>query len=126
MTGRSVPEWRGTTPDTPAPPRVRLRTFERAKGCCHRCGRKISAGETWTLEHLHALANGGENRESNLGVTCNFCLPEKNAEDVAIKKKNARVRKKHVGAKTKTTRPLPGSRDSKWKKTFTRGWERRE
>lgn len=101
---RSVPEWIGRTPDTPAPPRVRLRVFERAGGCCHRCGRKIMAGDTWTLEHLVALINGGGNAEGNLGVTCRWCLPEKNAEDVAEKAKVARVRKKHVGA----TKPRSG------------------
>lgn len=122
---RSVPEWRGATDDTPAPPRVRLRVFERAEGRCHSCGRKINAGESWTLEHLQALINGGENREKNLGVTCNWCLPEKNAEDVAVKKKNASVRKKHVGAEKKTSRPLPGSRDSGWKAKIGGGWERR-
>ena len=122
---RSVPEWIGKTDDTPAPPRVRLRVFERAGGCCHSCGRKINAGEGWTLEHLQALINGGQNRERNLGVTCDWCLPEKNAEDVAVKKKNASVRKKHVGAEKKTSRPLPGSRDSGWKAKIGGGWERR-
>lgn len=97
MTGRSVAEWIGRTPDTAAPDRVRLRVFERAGGCCHRCGRKIAAGEAWTLEHLIALILGGENRERNLDVTCGFCLPVKNAEDVAQKAKNARVAKKHLG-----------------------------
>lgn len=103
---RSVPEWHGATDDTQAPPRVRLRVFEKAGGCCHRCERKIGAGESWTLEHLQALVNGGENRESNLGVTCDWCLPAKNREDVAIKKKNASVRKKHVGA-TRKKKKIP-------------------
>lgn len=96
---RSVPEWRGRTDDTAAPPRVRLRVFERAEGRCHRCERKIGAGEGWTLEHLLAISRGGENRENNLGVTCDWCLPQKNAEDVAAKAKIARVAKKHRGAK---------------------------
>ena len=29
---RSVAEWVGATPDTPVPPRVRLRVFERDEG----------------------------------------------------------------------------------------------
>ena len=103
---RSVPEWRGKTDDTRAPDRVRLRVFERAGGCCHKCGRKIAAGEAWTLEHLLALINGGENREANLDVTCGFCLPAKNAEDMAIKAKNARVAKKHRGL-AKPKRKMP-------------------
>lgn len=114
MTGRSVPAWRGATPDTPAPQRVRLRVFDRAGGCCHRCARKIGAGEGWTLEHLQALCNGGENAEPNLGVTCDWCLPEKNAEDVAIKSKDRRRRAKHVGAAQKRS-SFATARGGKWK-----------
>lgn len=107
ITARSVPEWIGATPDTPAPPRVRLRVFERGEGKCHRCTRKIAAGEKWTLEHLVALINGGQNRESNLGVTCRWCLPEKNAEDVARKSKDYEVRAKHRGIRLKPKHRWP-------------------
>jgi 5-methylcytosine-specific restriction protein A len=93
---RSVTEWIGKTDDTPAPPRVRVRVFERCEGKCGQCGRKIRPGEGWTLEHLIALINSGENRERNLGVTCNWCLPEKNAADVAEKAKTYAVRSKHI------------------------------
>jgi 5-methylcytosine-specific restriction protein A len=97
---RAVPIWIGKTDDTPAPPRVRARVFVACDGKCHRCGRKICTGERWTLEHLIALINGGANAEHNLGVTCDWCLPQKNAEDVAIKAKSARVRLKHIGVHT--------------------------
>lgn len=107
VTARSVPEWIGATPDTSAPPRVRLRVFERCEGKCHRCTRKIAAGEKWTLEHLKALINGGENREKNLGVTCRWCLPEKNAEDVARKSKDYEVRAKHRGIRLKPKHRWP-------------------
>jgi 5-methylcytosine-specific restriction endonuclease McrA len=115
VTARSVPEWIGATPDTPAPPRVRLRVFERAEGKCHRCGRKIAAGEKWTLEHLVALINGGANAESNLSVTCGWCLPAKNAEDVAAKSRTYRKRSKHLGIKAKH-RLIPGSRGTPFHK----------
>ena len=98
MTGRSVAEWIGRTPDTAAPPRVRVRVFDREGGKCHHCTRKIPVGEQWTLEHVKALVNGGENRERNLAVTCGWCLPGKNAEDVAEKARVYRKRAKHVGA----------------------------
>ena len=94
---RSVDEWIGNTPDTQAPPRVRVRVFERDEGKCHDCGRKIRPGETWTLEHLTALINGGENRETNLGLTCDWCLPSKNARDVSEKSKVYRKKKSHLG-----------------------------
>lgn len=94
---RSVNEWIGKNDDTEAPDRVRLRVFTRCKGRCHRCGRKIGPADKWTLEHLLALVLGGQNRESNLGITCSWCLPEKNAEDQAAKSKIARISKKHLG-----------------------------
>jgi 5-methylcytosine-specific restriction protein A len=63
---RSVPEWIGKTDDTPPPPRVRLRVFEAHNGKCHLTGRKIGPADQWDVDHVLALANGGENRESNL------------------------------------------------------------
>lgn len=106
---RSVPEWIGATPDTKPPPRVRARVWERFKGRCHSCGRKIMVWEEWTLEHLKALINGGENRESNLGITCEFCLPGKNADDLAEKAMVARKRNKHLGLDKPKSRPMPGT-----------------
>ena len=103
---RSVDEWIGKTDDTPAPPRVRVRTFDRCQGKCHRCRRKIRPGEKWTLEHLIALINGGKNCESNLTLTCAWCLPEKNAEDVALKSDTYGMRSKHLGV-AKAKRPFP-------------------
>lgn len=113
-TARSVPEWIGTTPDTPVPPRVRLRVFERAKSRCHKCRRKIRAGDSWTCEHMTALINwsgeGHGNRESNLDVTCEWCLPAKNAADVAEKSRTARVKKKHLGLTKPKRQPSPMKR----------------
>jgi 5-methylcytosine-specific restriction protein A len=125
VTGRSVPEWIGETPDTAVPPRVRVRVFDRKDGRCGMCGRKIPAGKRWTCEHVKALVNGGENRESNLGITCDWCLPAKNGADVAEKSSVYRQRAKHIGVKPKG-RPMPGSRASGWRKPFNRPAERRD
>lgn len=111
---RAVDEWIGKTDDSVPPPRVRLRVWDRFKGLCHSCTRKILLGERWTLEHIIALINGGENRESNLGLTCSNCLPVKNAADVAEKSATAETRKAHILPK-----PLSkwgAGRGSKWKR----------
>jgi hypothetical protein len=100
---RSTPEWIGKTDDTPIPDRVRIRVFEAHGGRCHSCRRTITAGERWTCEHVQAICNGGENRESNLDVTCAWCLPGKNAADVKIKAKSYAVRKRHVGVRKPRT-----------------------
>jgi 5-methylcytosine-specific restriction protein A len=93
---REVAEWIGKTDDTPAPPRVRLRVWDRCEGKCHRCARAIPTGDAWILEHFIALINGGENRERNLCLTCSWCKPIKDAEDVAVKAETYRVRSKHI------------------------------
>jgi 5-methylcytosine-specific restriction endonuclease McrA len=100
---REVPEWIGKTPDTPAPPRVRLRVFEKHKGICHLSGRKIMAGDKWQLEHPQAIINGGENRESNLAPALVEPHKVKTAEDLKQKAKNDRVRKRYLGIKKPRT-----------------------
>lgn len=125
MTGRSVKEWVGKTPDTPAPPRVRLRVFEAHSGICALTGRKIMPGDAWELDHKQALANGGENRESNLQPVLKDAHKKKTAKDVAQKSKDRRVRSKHLGIH-KSKSPLPGGRDSDWKQKVGGGWVRRD
>lgn len=108
MTGRSVPEWVGATPDSSVPPRVRLRVFERANGVCHLSGRKIRAGDLWECDHVKALKNGGENRESNLAPALKDAHREKTAEDVDEKSWVARVKAKHLGVWPKSPFRLKG------------------
>ena len=108
MTGRSVPEWIGSTPDTPIPPRVRLRVFEAHGGVCYLSKRKIRAGEKWQADHVVALINGGENRESNLAPALADAHAVKTRADVAVKSKVARQRAKHLGIFPKSPRKLQG------------------
>ena len=112
---RSVPEWVGKTDDTKIPPRVRLRVFEAHKGVCHLTGQKINPGDLWDCDHVLALVNGGENRESNLAPALRKAHRIKTAQDVAKKATERRKRQKHLGIH-KTSNPLPGGRKSKFKK----------
>ena len=121
---RALDEWVGKSDDEVPPPRVRVRVFDRCKGRCGLCRRRIRAGDKWTLEHVKALINGGENVESNLDVTCSWCLPEKNAADVAEKSTIYRKRRKHLGVKPKS-RPMLGTKASGWKKPMNGPGERR-
>lgn len=102
-TARSVAEWRGATPDSPVPARVRLRVFERYKGCCYLSGRKIRPGERWDLEHIIALSLGGEHAESNLAPALVAPHRIKTKADRRIKAKNDRVSKGHLGIKKPRT-----------------------
>lgn len=100
---RSVPEWIGKSDDAKVPPRVRLRIFEREGGICHLSKRKIQPGEKWELDHIVALINGGEHRESNLAPALVQPHREKTRQDVAAKAKSARVRSKHLGIRKAPT-----------------------
>lgn len=92
---RPVKEWIGSTDEQRAPPRVRLRVFDRESGKCHICRQPI-IGKKWALDHVTALINGGENRESNLKPVHIACHAEKTAADVAEKAKVAEKRKAHL------------------------------
>lgn len=117
---RRVEEWIGKTPDTPIPPRVRLRVFERHNGICYLSGRKILVGDLWDVEHVTALVNGGENRESNLAPALRDKHKEKTAKDVKEKSINRSKRMKHLGIRKKK-RTIPGRKfdgtpiPSRWK-----------
>lgn len=98
---RSVPEWIGKTHDSPIPPRVRLRVFERCGGICHLSNRFIRAGEAWQLDHIVSLVNGGEHRECNLAPVLTEPHRAKTAEDVREKSIVRRKRMKHLGISAK-------------------------
>lgn len=96
----NLKEWIGKTDDSKAPPRVRQKVFDRDGGKCHLCGHAIKVpAETWDLDHVIALANGGENREANLAPAHKHCHLAKTGKDVAEKSKVAAIRQKHTGAK---------------------------
>lgn len=94
---RSVSEWIGKTDDHRAPPKVRDRIISRHP-CCHLCGQPIQTGQRWDLDHVIALINGGENRESNLRPAHTKCHKDKTARDVAEKAKVAAIRMRHNGS----------------------------
>lgn len=107
MTGRTVPEWIGATPDAKVPKRVRARVFLREGGRCYLTGRAIRVGEAWDLDHRLALCNGGEHRESNLFPALKDPHRQKTAADVGAKAKADRIRAKHLGLWPKSTRAIP-------------------
>lgn len=100
---RRTDEWVGKNDDSMPPPRVRLRVFEAHGGVCHISGRRIQAGEAWQLDHIVALINDGENRESNLAPALTAPHKAKTRADVAEKARVARKRKAHLGLKKPRT-----------------------
>jgi len=94
---RAVKEWIGKTDDTRPPPRVQLRILERHEFRCYLTGVEIRDGDRPHIEfdHVVALVNGGENRETNLAPAFRKAHREKTKRDVAEKSK---VRKKQAKA----------------------------
>lgn len=95
---RPVKEWIGKHHGVNIPPWVRLRVFDRDGGICHLCKLPIKTGETWQADHVVALINGGEHRETNLAPAHSHCHVGKSAQDLREKAKVAKVRGKHTGA----------------------------
>lgn len=124
---RQTEEWIGATDDSRPPPRVFLRIFLKHDGrCACGCNRKIAPGEHWQLDHIVALINGGENRETNLQPLLTEHHANKTKADVAQKSQTYRKRLSHHGIRAKSSRPMPGSRASGWKRKLDGTVERRE
>jgi 5-methylcytosine-specific restriction protein A len=121
---RSTDLWVGATDDTPIPPRVRLRVWERDKGVCQcGCGIKID-NKPWDTDHTVAIINGGSNSEDNLRTLLRSHHREKTAKDVQEKSMVRRKKMKAIGLKPKG-RPMPGSRASGIRKRMDGTVERR-
>ena len=108
MTGRTVEEWRGKTPNSTPPASVRARVFLAHNGRCHISGRPIRPGDVWELEHVRPLSMGGENRERNLAPALSDAHREKTAAEAGVRAKADRVRQKHLGIFPRSRRPLKG------------------
>lgn len=113
---RSVPEWEGKTHDSSIPDRVKVRIFDRYNGRCYLSGRKISAADKWHCEHIIALANGGQHRESNIAPALVEPHKEKTREDRKTQSRIYKIRKRNLGLKKPKGRPLIGTKASGWKR----------
>lgn len=112
---RELPEWIGKTDDAAIPQRVQLRVF--ASGFCQKCGRQLRPGH-WDCDHIVAIINGGEHRESNLQPLCiSPCHSDKTRGDIAEKARTYRKRKSNLGMKKPSK--FACSKQSKWKKKVT-------
>ena len=105
-----------TTPRGSMSPTRRLKIFERHFGRCCLCESKIKAGDTWTIEHIRALALGGADEDSNCAPAHEACRRLKDKKDMASIAKSKRMKARHYGIRKLPS--MPGSRNTKWKKHF--------
>lgn len=104
---REVPEWIGATDDAVIPPRVRLRVFTKHNGICPKCTRPLRP-KHWDCDHIVALANDGQHRESNLQPLCDSpCHSNKTKDDRRMQALTNKRRKTNAGIKSRR-RSIPG------------------
>jgi 5-methylcytosine-specific restriction enzyme A len=95
----------------------RLSLFLKRKGTCAACAQKIEAGKVWDIDHILPLALGGTNEPHNLQILCKPCHQSKTSHsDIPSIAKTKRLKARHLGAHAPSTRPIPGSRRSPWKR----------
>ena len=104
---------------------ARARIFEAADGICHICGGRIQVGEAWDLEHVTPLSMGGADEESNLRPAHAKCHRDKTSSEAPILAKAKSREAKHLGFKAPSRNPIPGSRDTPWKRRMDGTVERR-
>lgn len=119
-----MPTWEPPAKRRSISRKERVEIFMRTQGRCYVCSQALR-GAAWDVEHPQALALGGSDETAALMPICKVCHRGKTAKDKAAIEKCKRVRDRHIGAK-KSANPLPGSRSSNWKRTFSSGWIRRD
>lgn len=125
MRTANLKEWIGRTDDSKPPPYVRRRVFDKYDGVCYLSKVKILIGDKWDLEHIVALCNGGENRESNMAPALVAPHKVKTKQDRATKAKNDHVRMKHLGIRPASRLQSRGFPATKPQRTASRPIERR-
>jgi 5-methylcytosine-specific restriction protein A len=96
---RALPEWIAKHDNEVIPARVKLRVFDRCGGHCQACTLPIRGKLLPAYDHIKALINGGEHRETNLQLLCVPCHAVKTRQDVAEKSDAYQARLKAVGIK---------------------------
>lgn len=112
---RTVKEWRGKNDDARPHRAVLLRLFTAAKGFCQQCGIKVGL-KAWHADHIIRLADGGENRESNLQVLCIACHKGKTVEENKLGARASRIRAKHLGIRKPSRFKRPEGVKFNWAK----------
>lgn len=103
--------------------KIKLAAWQRCKGICEACGLKILGGAEY--DHVIPDALGGETTLGNCECVCAKCHRAKTNDDVSRIAKAKRQQANYIGAKSSSSRPIPGSRASGLKKCMNGTVERR-
>lgn len=117
------------------PKHVRRAALERSGGLCEargplyglpidvRCNVSLEKGHH--DDHVNPDGNGGDNTLENCACVCHTCHAYKTKNDVARIAKMKRQRDRNQGIKRRKGPPMPGSRDSVFKRKMDGSVERR-
>lgn len=95
---RKVDEWIGRNDDAMPGKLVRDR-LSRAQGdCCATCRHAFGPKRLAHCDHIVALIDGGENRETNLQMICTDCHKVKTGGEATARAKSRDIRAAHIMA----------------------------
>lgn len=106
------------------PRAVKVAAFRRANGHCEKCTAHLYAGK-FTYDHIIPDWLGGEPTLENCQVICDACDGVKTPADQSRIAKTKREHDAHIGARPQSSRPMPGSRASGWRRRMDGTTERR-
>ena len=103
-------------PRSEFPKSVRRQAFERAKGRCQKCTAPLFPGR-YRYNHILPDALGGKPVLDNCEVLCLNCdAPVTYEQDIPRIAKADRARAKIMDGQKRKSRPIPGSRGTRWKR----------
>jgi 5-methylcytosine-specific restriction endonuclease McrA len=79
-------------------------------------GTTFTALDRPEFDHIIALRDGGENRETNFHAICRAAHATKTAREAKDRARVNSLKAKHLGYERKASQPMPGSKASKWKR----------
>lgn len=106
------------------PRKIKAQAFMRCGGHCEGCTARLSPGR---IEYDHRIPDAleGPPELDNCVVLCQSCHRVKSGDDAGNLARALRREANQIGAKAPSRNPIPGGRNTPWRRTFSRGTIRR-